>query len=109
TKIIVFTTAGLFYGLAALFLAVRLSSAQAITGNNLLFPAITAVAVGGVALTGGIGGAKNALLGALIVTALNDGLILTAVNPYAQDAVNGAVLVIAVALTIDRKKLGFIK
>ncbi len=109
TKIIVFGVAGLFYGLSALFLAVQLNSAQAITGNNLLFPAITSVAVGGVALTGGIGGAKNAALGALIVTALNDGLILLNVNPYAQEAVNGIVLVVAVALTIDRKKLGFIK
>ncbi len=109
TKIIVFGIAGLFYGLSALFLAVELNSAQAITGNNLLFPAVTAVAVGGVALTGGIGGAKNAALGALIVTALNDGLILLNVNPYAQEAVNGIVLVAAVALTIDRKKLGFIK
>ena len=59
--------------------------------------AVTAVAVGGVALTGGIGGAKNAALGALIVTALNDGLILLNVNPYVQEAVNGFVLVIAVA------------
>jgi ribose/xylose/arabinose/galactoside ABC-type transport system permease subunit len=109
TKIIVFGIAGAFYGLSALFLAVELDSAQAITGNNLLFPAVTAVAVGGVALTGGIGGAKNAALGALIVTALNDGLILLNVNPYAQEAVNGIVLVVAVALTIDRKKLGFIK
>ena len=109
TKIAVFGIAGLFYGLAALFLAVELESAQAITGNNLLFPAVTAVAVGGVALTGGIGGAKNAALGALIVTALNDGLILLNVNPYAQEAVNGFVLVTAVALTIDRRKLGFIK
>lgn len=108
-KIIVFTLAGLFYGLSALFLSTRLGSSQAITGNNLLFPAVTAVAVGGVALTGGIGGAKNAALGALIVTALNDGLILMHVNPYAQDAVNGVVLVAAVALTIDRRKLGFIK
>ncbi|MFI5368003.1 MAG: ABC transporter permease [Spirochaetia bacterium] len=108
-KIAVFTVAGLFYGLSALLLCIRLGSSQAITGNNLLFPAVTAVAVGGVALTGGIGGAKNAILGALIVTALNDGLILMYVNPYAQDAVNGTVLVAAVALTIDRKKLGFIK
>lgn len=108
-KIAVFTLAGLFYGLSALFLSIRLGSSQAITGNNLLFPAVTAVAVGGVALTGGIGGAKNALLGAFIVTSLNDGLILLNVNPYAQDAVNGVVLVAAVALTIDRRKLGFIK
>jgi ribose/xylose/arabinose/galactoside ABC-type transport system permease subunit len=109
TKIIVFCLAGMLYGLSALFLAVELNSAQAITGNNLLFPAVTAVAVGGVALTGGIGGAKNAALGALIVTALNDGLILLNVNPYAQEAVNGLVLVTAVTLTIDRRKLGFVK
>ncbi len=109
TKIIVFSLAGLFYGLSALFLAVELDSAQAITGNNLLFPAVTAVAVGGVALTGGIGGAKNAALGALIVSALDDGLILLNVNPYAQAAVTGFVLVAAVALTVDRRKLGFIK
>jgi len=32
-----------------------------------------------------------------------------AVNPYAQAAVNGVVLIVAVAVTLDRKKLGFIK
>jgi ribose/xylose/arabinose/galactoside ABC-type transport system permease subunit len=108
-KIMVFTIAGIFYGLCALFLSTKLGSAHPRNGNNTLFPAITASAVGGVALTGGIGGAKNAALGALIVTALNDGLILMHVNPFVQQAVNGVVLVAAVALTIDRKKLGFIK
>ncbi len=109
TKIAAFAIAGILYGLGALLLVCRMGSATSRTGINLLFPTITAVAVGGVALTGGIGGAKNALLGALIVTALNNGLVLMAVNPYAQQAVNGVVLIAAVALTIDRKKLGFIK
>ena len=31
------------------------------------------------------------------------------VNPYVQQAVNGVVLIVAVAVTIDRSKLGFIK
>jgi len=31
------------------------------------------------------------------------------VSPYIQQAVNGVVLIAAVALTLDRKKLGFIK
>ncbi len=108
-KILVFMIAGVFYGLAALFLATRLGSALPRTGSNNLFPTVTAVAVGGVALTGGIGGAKNAALGALIVTALADGLVLMNVSPYVQQAVNGIVLIGAVALTIDRRKLGFIK
>jgi ribose transport system permease protein len=109
TKIIVFTIAGIIYGLGAVLLACRLGVATSRMGNGLLFPTITAVAVGGVALTGGLGGAKNAALGALIVTALNDGMVLMHVNPYAQQAVNGVVLIAAVALTLDRKKLGFIK
>ena len=108
-KVSVFAIAGIVYGLASLLLACRLGVATSRMGNTLLFPTITAVAVGGVALTGGLGGAKNAALGALIVTALNDGLVLMQVNPYAQQAVNGLVLIGAVALTLDRKKLGFIK
>jgi ribose/xylose/arabinose/galactoside ABC-type transport system permease subunit len=108
-KIIVFVIAGVFYGLTALALCTQLGSAHPRTGSNILFPAVTAVAVGGVALTGGIGGAKNAALGALIVTALNEGLVLMYVSPYVQQAVNGIVLIAAVALTIDRRKLGFIK
>jgi ribose/xylose/arabinose/galactoside ABC-type transport system permease subunit len=108
-KIMVFVIAGVFYGLTALALCTQLGSAHPRTGSNILFPAITAVAVGGVALTGGIGGAKNAALGALIVTALNEGLVLMSVSPYGQQAVNGIVLIAAVALTIDRRKLGFIK
>jgi len=108
-KVLVFAVAGLIYGLGSLLLACRLGVATSRMGNTLLFPTITAVAVGGVALTGGLGGAKNAALGALIVTALNDGLVLMQVNPYAQQAVNGLVLIGAVALTLDRKKLGFIK
>jgi ribose transport system permease protein len=86
-----------------------MGTATSRAGLNLLFPVITAIAVGGVSLTGGIGGAKNAVLGALILTVLNNGMVLMAVNPYAQAAVNGVVLIVAVALTLDRKKLGFIK
>ena len=109
TKVALFTVAGAVYGLASVLLTCRLGIATSRMGLTLLFPTVTAVAVGGVALTGGIGGAKNAALGALIVTALNDGLILMHVSPYIQQAVNGVVLIGAVALTIDRKKLGFIK
>jgi ribose transport system permease protein len=108
-KIAVFTMAGAIYGLASLLYTCQLGVATSRMGLNILFPTITAVAVGGVALTGGIGGAKNAALGALIITALNNGLVLMQVSPYIQQAVNGVVLIAAVALTLDRKKLGFIK
>jgi ribose/xylose/arabinose/galactoside ABC-type transport system permease subunit len=108
-KIIVFAMGGAIYGIAALFLVARLNSSAARLGNNLLFPAMTAVAVGGVSLSGGVGTALNAILGTLIVTALNNGMVLMHDRPYLQTAVNGIVLITAVALTIDRKKIGLIK
>jgi ribose/xylose/arabinose/galactoside ABC-type transport system permease subunit len=109
TKVAVFAVAGVIYGVASLLLTCRLGVSTSRMGLTLVFPTVTAVAVGGVSLTGGIGGAKNAALGALIVTALNDGLVLMHVSPYIQQAVNGVVLLVAVAFTIDRRKLGFIK
>jgi ribose/xylose/arabinose/galactoside ABC-type transport system permease subunit len=108
-KVIVFTLTGAIYALAAILLISRLASSNPRAGNGLLFPAMTAVAVGGVSLSGGIGGAVNAVFGTLIVTALNNGMVLMNISPYIQNAVNGIVLIAAVALTLNRKKLGIIK
>jgi ribose/xylose/arabinose/galactoside ABC-type transport system permease subunit len=108
-KIIVFTITGCLYAIAAILLLSRVASSNPRTGNGLLFPAMTAVAVGGVSLSGGIGGVLNALFGTLIVTALNNGMVLMKISPYIQSAVNGIVLIGAVTLTIDRKKIGIIK
>ena len=108
-KIIVFVITGCIYALAAILLVARLASSNPRTGWNQMFPAMTAVAVGGVSLSGGVGGALNAVFGTLIVTALNNGMVLMKISPYIQNAVNGIVLIVAVALTIDRKKIGIIK
>ncbi|MEO8411422.1 MAG: ABC transporter permease [Propionivibrio sp.] len=108
-KITIFAITGCIYALAAILLLSRLASSNPRTGTNMLFPAMTAVAVGGVSLSGGVGGAVNAVFGALIVTALNNGMVLMQISPYVQNAVNGVVLIVAVALTIDRKKIGIIK
>jgi ribose/xylose/arabinose/galactoside ABC-type transport system permease subunit len=108
-KVAVFTATGAIYGFAAVLLTSRLAASNPRIGNGLLFPAMTAVAVGGVSLSGGVGGALNAVFGTLIVTALNDGMVLMRISPYVQNAVNGIVLISAVALTIDRRKIGIIK
>ncbi|MBU2867619.1 ABC transporter permease [Pacificibacter marinus] len=79
-KTLAFTLAGCLYGIGALLLVTRMGSATSPAELNLLFPTITAVVVGGVALTGGVGGAKNAFLGALILAVLNNGMVLMAVS-----------------------------
>jgi ribose transport system permease protein len=108
-KVLVFMLTGAIYGFAALLVSAQLATTNPRIGNDKLFPAMTAVAVGGVSLSGGVGGALNAVLGTFIVVALNNGMVLMGVNPYVQKAVTGVVLIAAVALTIDRKKIGIIK
>ncbi|HYD40856.1 MAG TPA: ABC transporter permease [Anaeromyxobacter sp.] len=108
-KVLVFVLTGAIYGFAALLISAQLATTNPRIGNGRLFPAMTAVAVGGVSLSGGVGGALNAVLGTLIVVALANGMVLMGLSPYVQTAVTGVVLILAVALTIDRKKIGIIK
>lgn len=108
-KVIVFSIAGSFYGMTGFFLVSRLLSANPTISRGLLFPAITATVVGGTALSGGIGGMVNALIGAMTVTVLRSGMVLMNINPYVQGAVNGIVLIVAVTITMDRKKISIIK
>ena len=74
-----------------------------------MFAAITAVVVGGTALTGGTGGVVQTLIGALIVIVISNGMIMVGVNNWIQLAVQGVIITIAVALTMDRKKIPIIK
>jgi ribose transport system permease protein len=101
-KILVFVWSGVCIALAGIMGAARLGIGQVTIGRGSLFPAITAVVVGGTPLSGGKGGVVNTLLGALIVTVLQNGLILLGVNPYIQSGIQGIIIVVAVAFTVTR-------
>lgn len=108
-KLVVFAIAGMLYALAGFINSTRLASADDKISNGFLFQAITAAIVGGTALTGGYGGSFNALIGAFIIIILKDGMYLKGIDVYYQGMVYGFVLIFAVALTIDRKKMPSIK
>lgn len=108
-KIFVFVCAGMLYGIATVLLMARLNSANVRLGNNLVFPSITAIVVGGVALSGGKGNAFNVLVGVAVVSILNMGLIMLKVNPYIQGAVNGTILIVSIILTTSKHKLNFVR
>lgn len=101
-KILAFTWSGFCIGLSGIIGAARLGRGDVLIGKGNLFPAITAVVVGGTALSGGRGGVVNTLLGALIVTVLQNGLILLGVDPYIQTAIQGIIIVAAVAFSLMR-------
>lgn len=103
-KILVFAFSGLCIALAGVLGAARLARGDLLIGTSNLFPAITAVVVGGTSLLGGKGGVINSLIGTIIVTILNNGLILLSVSPYIITGIQGLIILLAVAFSIDRSK-----
>jgi ribose transport system permease protein len=108
-KILAFMLSGSFAALAGIMLAARLASGSPTVANQLLLPAISAVLVGGTAITGGIGGIGRTLVGALTVSVVRIGMTFLGVNIFAQQVVFGAVLILAVAVTLDRGKIQIAK
>jgi len=108
-RVLTFTLAGLFYGAAGVLAAAQLGRSDAVIGDGRMFSAVTAVVVGGTALTGGEGGVLNTLVGVLIVTVLGNGMVLLGVSPYVQQTVQGLMIIAAVALSLDRVRQTIVK
>ena len=108
-KILAFIFSATFAALAGVILAGRLASGSPTLAAELLLPSIAAVVVGGTAITGGVGSIWRTLVGALIISVVRIGMTFLGVNIFAQNIVFGAVLIGAVAITIDRTKIPIVK
>ena len=109
TRIIVFAIAGCFYGLGGALSAAQLGQAHPLISQGRLFTTITAVVVGGTALSGGVGSVLNSVVGVLIVVVLTNGMVLAGLSPYVQQGVQGVLIIVAVALALDRSRLEAVK
>jgi ribose transport system permease protein len=108
-RIALYTLAGAFYGLAGGVLAAQLGLGQIQITTGYLFSTITAVVVGGTALTGGVGGIQNSIVGVFVIAVLGNGMILTGTPIAAQLGVQGLLTIAAVAISLDRKRLVSVK
>jgi len=108
-KIGMYALLGALCGIAGLLQSSRAMAATAQLGESLELDVIAAVVVGGTPLTGGVGSIQGTILGVLIITMLSNGMNMVGVDPYLQNIVKGLVLVAAVFVTIDRRKIGIIK
>jgi D-xylose transport system permease protein len=94
-----FVIAGLAYGITGVALTARVSGAIGGTAGLFLeLDAIAAAIIGGTSLAGGRGRVLGALLGALLMGSLNNGMSLMNVPTFYQDTARGVVLLAAVAL-----------
>ena len=108
-KVFAYVLSAGFAALAGVILSGRLASGSPTLAAELLLPSIAAVVVGGTAITGGVGSIWRTLVGALIISVVRIGMTFLGVNIFAQNIVFGAVLIGAVAITIDRSKIPIVK
>ena len=95
--------------ISGIVLSSRMSAGSPTLANEFLLPAIAAVIIGGTALTGGVGSIQRTLIGVLIISVLRIGMTFIGINIFAQQLVFGCMLIIAVALNIDRSKIPIVK
>ena len=101
----VYVVSGLFAGVAGLLIAGRTGSGYPAAGQNFELDAIAAVFIGGASFFGGRGSVGNALVGALAIGVIRNGLDLQGVGPYWQLIGVGAIIYGAVQLDVVRSKL----
>jgi len=104
-KVAAFAISGALAAMSGLMLAARLSGGSPTAADQFLLPAIVAVLVGGTPLTGGVGGVLNTLIGALIVAVIRAIMVYLDIPAQGQQIFFGCVLIAAIALTIDRRKV----
>jgi len=95
-RIATLTLTGLLAGFAGVVLSARSHAARPDVGAGLELDVITAVILGGAALSGGRGTIAGALIGSLIIGIVNNGLVLVGVDSSLQIAIKGFIIWIAV-------------
>lgn len=91
--------------LAGVLQTARQSAAQAGMGDTFQMTAIAAIVIGGTSMSGGEGNVLGGILGVLILTLIVNAMNLLGVPSLAQSLVTGAVIVLAVLMDIQMKRL----
>lgn len=94
--ILIYSYCGLMCGLAAIVFAGRVQTMHPGAAVGYELTAIAATTIGGTSHSGGIGTIWGAVMGALILGVLRNGLTLVGVHPYWQQVVEGAIIIVAV-------------
>lgn len=107
TRVIVraYVLCALLAAVAGVFLAGRIASGDPNVGPPFALDAITAVAIGGTQLSGGIGSLHGTVIGAVLMALLSNGMNLTNVSAFVQTAIKGSILLAVVALQ-RRNRMG---
>ncbi len=102
--ILVFTLMGALCGVAGIVLTARVGAATSDAGRMMELDAIAATVIGGTSLMGGRGTVWGALLGALMMASIDNGMSLMNTESFWQPIIKGSILITAVALDMMGRK-----
>ncbi|HLS08355.1 sugar ABC transporter permease [Lentibacillus sp.] len=100
----VFVLMGALAGVAGVILTSRLNAASVSAGEMYELDAIAACVIGGTSLMGGRGNIVGAIIGALIMTSIDNGMSMMNIETFWQSIVKGLILIVAVWIDISSKK-----
>lgn len=95
---------GIFCAMGGCIWSGRLGSSSATLGIGFEVNAISAVAIGGASMSGGVGTIGGTFIGILIVGVITNGMNLMGISSFWQDVFKGAIILAAVTIDILRKR-----
>jgi ribose transport system permease protein len=99
-----YALAGLLWGLGVLFYCAQGGSGDPNEYKGLELDVIAAVVIGGGSLSGGIGTLSGSVAGTFTILLLRNAIVLAGIKPLLQDALIGAVVILAVAFDELRRR-----
>ncbi|NLU53167.1 MAG: sugar ABC transporter permease [Clostridiaceae bacterium] len=103
---IIFGSMSMLAAVSGILFTSRLQSATTTAGTLFELDAIASAFVGGASANGGVGKVTGSIVGALVMSALTNGMNLMGVDISYQYAIRGAVLILAVFFDVQTRKRG---
>jgi len=100
----VYVLCGALAGISGFVSFSQTSAASAAFGQNSEFLAIAAAVLGGTSLSGGRGSIWAPVIGAILITTVQNGLVMINANPYAYPVITGSVIFVAALLDSIRTR-----
>ena len=102
-KLFVYVFCGLVAGLCGALMTSRISSGSSIAAEGYELNAIAAVVIGGTSMSGGAGSIWGTVVGALIITSIQNGLDMMGVSDFFKNIIQGLIIIAAVLFDLRSK------
>jgi putative xylitol transport system permease protein len=102
--VLVYVVCGALAGLCGILMASRITSGNPIAADKYEMDAISAAVIGGISMTGGYGSVLGTIVGAFILTIIQNGFDIMGISPFYKQIVQGGIILFAVFIDLKSKE-----